>query len=164
MTRILPVERDVCPGSKQQRSQALRLVGRNHLVVLAREYQHRDAAEIRRMRQLQRNHSPQQDGARESSRAEQEHRGCDVGAIGVSDRDDLTEVMAVGLIFDEIGQLMRAANEIRLVENSRGKSSEETELPVFINFTARTEQRRAGAKESPERYEVVLIPAGSVQQ
>jgi hypothetical protein len=68
------------------------------------------------------------------------------------------------LVFDEIGQLVRPTDQIRLVENSGRESTEEAQLPVFIHFAPRTEQCRARADQPPEGNEVMFVSARSVEQ
>ena len=72
--------------------------------------------------------------------------------------------MALALILDEIGELVRATDQICLIEDAGCKAAEEAELPVFIDLAARAEHRRARTDHLSERNEVVLIPARAVQQ
>lgn len=122
------------------------------------------AVESRRVRGLERDHGAEEDGAGENIRPEKEHRGGNVGAVGVADRDDFSEMTSGPLVFDEIGQFMRAADEVVLVENTRSQTTEEARLAVLEDLSARAEQRGAGAEEPSERGEVVLVAAGAVEE
>jgi len=73
-------------------------------------------------------------------------------------------MMAFALVFDEIGQLMRAPDEVGFVENSGSQTTEEAELSVFVDFAARAEQRGPGADQFSQRDQVVFVAAGAVKQ
>jgi hypothetical protein len=113
---------------------------------------------------VERNHGAQKDGAGKDAGTEQKHGGGDVGAVRVADGNDLPEIMAFALVFDEFGELMRAFDEVDFIKNSGCDPAKEAELSVFNNLTARAEQRRAGADQFPKRDEIVFVPAGAVEQ
>lgn len=164
MAGLLPIEGDFRARPEEERGEARGLVSRHHFIVAARDDQHRHVAKVRRVRRVERNHGAQKDGAGQNTGAEQEHRGGDVGAVGIADGDDLPEMMAFALVFDEIGQLMRAPDEIGFVENPGSQTTEEAELSVFVDFAARAEQRGFGADQLSQRDQVVFVAAGAVQQ
>ena len=69
-----------------------------------------------------------------------------------------------GLVFDEIGQFVRSADEVFLIEDSRSKAAEESGGTVFQDLSAGAEQGGAGSELAAETDQVVFISAGAVEQ
>jgi len=164
MAGVAPFEGDAGAGMFEEDGETLGVVQRDHGVVSTSEQEDGRAIELRRIRRLEGKHGTEKDGAGEDVGPEEKHRSSDVGAVGVTDGDHLTEVVAGALVFDKVGQFVGAADEIVLVENTGGEAAEEAGLSVFEDLSARTEQGRAGTEEATEREEIVLVAAGAVEQ
>ena len=161
---VAPFEGHVGAGVFEKDGEALGAVLRDHVVFAAGEEKDRCLVELRRLRGFEGRHGAEEDGAGESVRAEEEHRGGDVGAIGVADGDDFSEVLPGGLVRNKVGKFVGATDEVVLVEHSGGEASEETGLAVFEDLSARAEQGGAGAEESAEGDQVVFVAAGAVEE
>lgn len=161
---VAPFEGEVGAGLLEERSEALRAVLGDHAVMASGEEENGSFVQLRGIGRLQREHGAEEDGAGEDIRAEQKHGRSDVGAVGIADGDNFSEMAAGALVFDEIGQFMGAADEVVFVEDARSQAAEEAGLAVFEDLSARAEQRGAGAEEASERDEVVFVAAGAVEE
>lgn len=161
---VAPFEGHAGAGVLEKDGEALGAVLRDHVVVAAGEEEDRCLLELRRLRGFEGQHGAEEDGAGEDVGAKEEHGRGDVGAVGVADGDDFPEMTAGALVCDEIGQFVRAADEVVLVEDARSKAAEEPGLAVFEDLSARAEQRGAGAEELSERNEIALVAAGAVEE
>jgi hypothetical protein len=161
---VAPFEGHVGAGVFEKDGEPLGAVLRDHAVVAAGEEEDRCLVELRRLRGFEGQHGAEEDGSGESVRAEKKHRGGDVGTVGVADGDDFPEVLPGGLVRNEVGQFVRAADEVVLVEDAGSEAAEEAGLAVFEDLSARAEQGGAGAEELSEWKEIVLVAAGAVEK
>jgi hypothetical protein len=161
---VAPFEGEVGAGLFEEDGEALGAVLRDHLIVAAGEEEDGCVVELWRLRGLEGKHGTEEDGTGEDVGAEEEQGGGDVGAVGVADGDHLAEMLAGGLVFDEVGEFVGAADEIVFVEDAGGEAAEETGLSVFEDLSARAEERGAGAEELAEGDEVVFVAAGAVEE
>jgi len=148
----------------EEGGEALGAVLRDHLIVAAGEEEDRRIVELWGVWGLEGKHGTEEDGAREDVGAEEEQGGGDVGAVGVADGDHLAEMLAGGLVFNEVGEFVGAADEIVFVEDAGGEAAEEAGLAVFEDLSTRAEQGGAGAEELAERDEVILVATGAVEE
>jgi len=161
---IAPFEGEVGARLFEEDGEALGAVLGDHLVVAAGEEEDGGAGELRGVRGLEGEHGAEEDGAGQDVGAEEEHRGGDVGAVRIADGDHLAEMLAGGLVFDEVGKFVGAADEVVFVEDARGEAAEEAGLSVFEDLSARAEQGGAGTEELSEGDEVILVAAGAVEK
>jgi hypothetical protein len=164
VTVLEPLESEAGASLFKEDGKALGAVLRNHVVLTSGEHEDWRVLQLRGIRRFERKHGAEEDSAGEGFGAEEEHRCGDVGAIGVADGDDAAEMLAGALIFDEVGQLVSAADEVILVEDARGEAAEEAGLAVFEHLSARAEQGRTGAEETAEREESVFVAPGAVEE
>ena len=136
---VAPFEGHAGAGVFEKDGEALGAVLRDHAVVAAGEEEDRCLVELRWLRRFEGQHGAEEDGTGESVRAEKEHCCGDVGAVGVADGDDLPEVLPGGLVCNEVGKFVGAADEVVLVEDAGGEPAEETGLAVFEDLSARAE-------------------------
>ena len=161
---VAPFEGDVGAGLSEQDSEALGALLRDHAVAASGEEKNGRAAESGRMRRIQRKHGTEKNGSGKKVGAEEEYGSGDVGAVRVTHGDNFSEMTTGGLVFDEIGQLVGAANEVVFVEDAGCKTAEETRLSALEDLSARTQQRGAGAEESSEGDKVVFVAAGAMKE
>jgi len=161
---IAPLEGEIGTGLREDGGESFGAGWGNHVVMTAGEEQDGSFSQIRRMWRIEGNHGAEQDRTGEQSGAQEQKRGRDVGAIGVAHGDDPTEVLVGGLVFDEIGQFVRSADEVFLIEDSRSEAAEESRGTVFQDLSAGAEQGGAGAELAAETDQVVFISAGAVEQ
>ena len=150
MPGIKPIQGDLGADLFEEDGEVLGAVLRDHVVVAAGEEEDGGAGELRGMWRLEREHGAEEDGAGEDVGAKEEHRGGDVGAVGVADSDDWAEMTAGALVFDEVGEFVGAAHEVVLVEDARSQTAEEAGLAVLEDLSARTKHGGAGAEELAE--------------
>ena len=159
-------QRHVGAGFPEHRREPLCIFHRNDRIALARADQHAGAGKIRHRRRRQWYHRAEKDCAGEHSRAEQENGGRDVRAIGITDRVDSARIEFVfgrrGA--NEIGQLVRAPDDIFFIEDAFGQAPEKSRHAVLENVAARTEQGRSWIEIAAERDHVVFVSAGSMQE
>jgi hypothetical protein len=161
---IAPLKSDAGAGLFEEDGESLGAVLRNHVVVASGEQEDWRAFQLRGIGRFQRDHGTEEDGGSEDLRSQEEHGGGDVGAIGVTDGDNFPEVLPGGLVCNQVGQFVRASDEVVLIEDAWSKAAEEAGLAVFEDLSARTEQGGAGAEEAAERKEIVFVATGAVEQ
>jgi len=122
--------------------------------------------QVGRRRRNERHHGAKQNRARQYFGPKQQDRRRDVRAVGTPDRRHSAwiEFVTHRGRANEIGQLIRAPDDIGFIEDALGQAPEESRPAILQNIPARTEQRRFGIKLASEREHVVFIATGPVEE
>lgn len=129
-----------------------------------RQHEHGCAVQARGGQWLKRHHGTEKHGAGQDLGSEQEQGGGDVGAVGVTNGDDFTEVTTSRLVFDKIGEFVGATDEVSLVKDPGGQAAEKAGLAIFEDLSARAQESRAGTKDGSEGDEVIFITSSAVKE
>ena len=140
--------------------------GRDNRIVAARGQEYGPSGQIWQLLRNQRNHRAEQDRATQDFRAQQQHAGSDVCSVRIANRDHPTGIKLVLLRgrSDEIREFVRSADEVFLIENAFGQSSEKARHAILQNLPARAEQSRARKKIAADVQQIVLVAARAMQQ
>ena len=97
---------------------------------------------------------------------EQQQRSRNVGPVGITDRDRrrLTQVVDVAGRSHEVSQLARPDAQVLEIEDALRQTAEEPRHAVLQHLPPRAKERCSRSQRLPQRKQVVLVAAGTVQQ
>lgn len=164
MPAVAPFDCEIGAGLLEDSPESLGAFRRDHGVAAPGEEKHWNGVESGWMRWLKRDHGAKKNGTGQNFGAKQKHGGGNVGSVRISDGNDLAQMTSGGLVSDEVGEFVRAPDQVVLVEDSRSDPAKESRLAIFENLSAGAEQCGAGTEKLSERNKVVFVAAGAVEE